>query len=174
MEEIDRNKDKSCNEKNKRIFKIIFCPCYCFCYKTFKCFCDERFGFEPYYETFFFIENIFFCLISIIDLSIIIYFKKNLCTSFLVLRIISDSIGILVLWLSIVLWNEDLSDEDHFTPGFLCITLISLILMSLIDISSFIIFCISKCVSIQIVIYSFIIHTILSIGTIIFDRFKIR
>ena len=30
MEEIDRNKDKSCNEKNKRIFKIIFCPCYCF------------------------------------------------------------------------------------------------------------------------------------------------
>ena len=68
MEEIDRNKDKSCNEKNKRIFKIIFCPCYCFCYKTFKCFCDERFGFEPYYETFLFIENILFCLISIIDL----------------------------------------------------------------------------------------------------------
>ncbi len=54
MEEINRNTDKSCNEKNKRILKIIFCPCYCFFYKSFKCLCDERFGFEPYYETFFF------------------------------------------------------------------------------------------------------------------------
>ena len=122
----------------------------------------------------FYLLKIFYFVLSQSLIYLLSFISKKIYASFLVLRIISDSIGILVLWLSIVLWNEDLSDEDHFTPGFLCITLISLILMSLIDISSFIIFCISKCVSIQIVIYSFIIHTILSIGTIIFDRFKIR
>ena len=62
MEKIDKNTDKCCNEKNKRILKIIFCPCYCFCYKTFKCIYDERFGFEPYYESIFLLKIFFFVL----------------------------------------------------------------------------------------------------------------
>ena len=148
--------------------KIIFCPCYCFIYRTFKCFCDGRWGLEPYYESFSFIHNIIFFIISVADIFVLCFFFEKLILSFFIIRIISSSIGVIIFWMCFACWSPELSDEDHFDPGFLCITIFGFIITSILDLASLIIYLVSKEIDIFISI-SLFVHLIVGVGFLIYD-----
>ena len=59
---------------------------------------------------------------------------------FFVVRIISDSIGIFVLWFSFTAWDEEALDEDHMDPAFLFLTIGNTVITCLLDFVSWIIF----------------------------------
>ena len=167
------NNNNCCEKKNiKKTLKIIFCPCYCLFYKTFEWIWDGRCKFETYYKSNYFFENIFFSILSIFDIIANSFYKEDLHTSFFIIRIISDFFGILIFWLSIVLWEEKSSKENNFKTGFLLFTIIELLLMSLLDIFSFIAFCSSNSDFNIIVLMSFLIHLILSIAIFSFNLCK--
>lgn len=172
----DKNKEnnnKLCNNKNiKKIVKIIFCPCYCIFFKSFEWIWDGRCEFEDYYKSYSFFENILFCILSIIDIVTISFYKDNLSNAFFTIRIISDCFGILIFWLSIVLYDEESADENNFESGLLFFTLISLGLMGLFDIFSFVVFCSSNSDFNAIILLCFLIHLILSIAYFSFNICK--
>ena len=120
--------------------KIICCPFYCFIYRFFACFFDDRYEQEPYYENILFVDNVLFGIASIIDLVFLILYKGDLNMGFFVIRIISDSFGIFVLWFSFTAWDEEALDEDHMDPGFLFLTIANTIITCLLDFVSWIIF----------------------------------
>ncbi len=154
------------NFKNK--LKVIFCPCYCLFYKSFEWIWDGRCEYEAYYKSHYFIENIFFCIISIIDIVSVSFYKDNFNMAFFVIRIISDSLGIFILWLIIVLWDKNSSNEFNF----LLLNFIDIILIGLLDIFSFVIFCASNSEFIIIVLMSFLIHFISSTSIFSFNLCK--
>ena len=177
----ERNKYKKISDKNKenmnvknikKICKIIFCPCYCIFFKSFEWIWDGRCEFEDYYKSYSFFENILFCFLSIIDLVAISFYKDSLSDAFFVIRIISDCFGIIIFWLSIVLYDEESADENNFESGLLLFTLISLGLMGLLDIISFVAFCSSNSDFNAIILLSFLIHLILSIAYFSFNICK--
>ena len=170
--EIDDNKCFGFHKNYKNKLKVIFCPCYCLFYKSFKWIWDGRCQFETYYKSHYFIENIFFCLLSIIDIVALSFYKDNLSTAFLVIRIISDFFGILIFWLTIVLWDEDGLNENHFESSFLFLTFLDLILMGVLDMFSFIAFCASNSEFLITVLMSFLMHLILSVAIISFNLCK--
>ena len=156
----NRSSKKCCtiSEDCKCALKIVFCPCYIFIYNAIACFWDERCENEYYYKTYLFLDNIIFCILSIIDLILVIIFKDSINTSFLVVRIISDSLGILVLWLAISLYSEEAADEDHMGPACCSCTIFENIITTGLDITSFIIFFISNLNLNVIIIISMAIH----------------
>ena len=172
----DKNKDinnKFCSFKNiKKILKIIFCPCYCFFFKSFEWIWDGRCEFEDYYKSYSFFENILFCVLSIIDMIAISFYKDSLSNAFFVIRIFSDCFGIIIFWLSIVLYDDETADEYNFESGLLLFTLISLGLMGLFDIFSFVVFCSSNSDFNAIILLCFLIHLILSIAYFSFNICK--
>jgi len=172
----DKNKEnnnKLCNTKNiKKILKIIFCPCYCIFFKSFEWIWDGRCEFEDYYKSYSFLENILFCILSIIDILAISFYKDNLSNAFFIIRIMSDCFGIIIFWLSIVLYDEESADENNFESGLLLFTLISLGLMGLFDIFSFVVFCSSNSDFNAIILICFLIHLILSIAYFSFNICK--
>ena len=147
----------SCSENTKLSFKIMCCPCYML-YSTFTCFCDDRFSIEPYYTSFLFVDNIIVFILSLIDLILVIIFREDLSTAFIIIRIISDSFGFLVLWLAFACWSEEATDEDHMDPAFLCFTSLQTILMVSLDTASLIIFSLSDFKLNLIGLISIIIH----------------
>ena len=168
-----KNNIKFCNTKNiKKIFKIIFCPCYCFFFKSFEWIWDGRCQFEDYYKSYSFFENILFCILSIFDIIAISFNKDSLSDAFFAIRIISDCFGIIIFWLSIVLYDEESADENNFETGLLLFTLISLGLMGLFDIFSFVVFCTSNSDFKAIILLCFLIHLILSIAYFSFNICK--
>ena len=169
---INKNRCSFCDRNIKNWSKIIFCPCYCLFYKSFEWIWDGRCRFETYYKSFSFYENIFFCFISIIDIIAILCYKDNLSISFFIIRIISDSVGILIFWLSIVLWDEESTDKDYFETGLLFFTFLGLIIMGILDFSSFIVLCCSNSEFQLFVLMSFLIHLILSISIFSFNLCK--
>lgn len=164
--------NNKCIQFFKAFLKIILCPFYCLLYKSFEWIWDGRCRMETYYKSYSFLENIFFCLLSIIDIVVICIFKENLCNSFLLIRIFSDFFGILIFWLSIVLWDKDSSEEKNFESGFLLFTLIGLGLMGLLDTCSFLSFCISNSDFNVIVLMCFLMHLILCIAIFSFNLCK--
>ena len=62
MEEIDRNKDKSCNEKNKRIFKIIFFLVIVFVIKPSNVYVRSALDLNHIMKVFFLLKIFFFVL----------------------------------------------------------------------------------------------------------------
>ena len=128
-----------CSDRAKLWLKIIFCPFYCLFYKSIKCFWDERW-YEPYYESILFKENILFCILSIFDTIPLALKFKELSLCFFIIRIISNFICVLVFWLTIVCWDEEASDEDHFDPGCCCFTLMTTVITIILDISSIFIY----------------------------------
>ena len=168
-EENNNNNKKCYNIKEK--LKIIFCPCYCLFYKSFEWIWDGRCSLETYYKSHYFFENIFFCVLSIIDIVAISFYKNKFTASFFIIRIISDSFGIFIFWLSIVLWDEESSYKDYFKLGLL-FTLLGLILMSVLDIFCFVTFCASNSDFNVVVLLSFLIHLILSIAFFSFNLCK--
>ena len=168
----DKNKENMSVKNIKKICKIIFCPCYCIFFKSFEWIWDGRCEFEDYYKSYSFFENILFCFLSIIDLVAISFYKDSLSDAFFVIRIISDCFGIIIFWLSIVLYDEESADENNFESGLLLFTLISLGLMGLLDIISFIAFCSSNSDFNAIILMSFLIHLILSIAYFSFNICK--
>ena len=163
--------DRCCtfSQEFKYALKIVCCPCYFFIYNAIACFWDERFKKEPYYKTPLFIYNIIFCVLSIIDLILVIIFKDSANISFLVIRIISDSLGILVLWSAISLYSEEALDEGHMDPACCSCTIFQNIVTVGLDVASFIIFSTSDLnlsvvmiISIAIHLGSFILMSILA------------
>jgi len=172
----DKNKEnnnKLCNTKNiKKILKIIFCPCYCIFFKSFEWIWDRRCEIEDYYKSYSFFENILFYNLSIIDIFAISFYNDSLSNSFFVIRIMSDCFGIMVFLLSIVLYDKESNDENNFESGLLLFTLISLGLMGLFDIFSFVVFCSSNSDFNAIILICFLIHLILSIAYFSFNICK--
>ena len=146
------------SEEFKCALKIVFCPCYIFIYNAIACFWDGRCQKEPYYTSFLFVDNIIFCILSLIDLILVIIFKDNTNTPFLVVRIISDSLGILVLWLAISLYSEEATDEDHMDPACCSCIIFENIITVGMDITSFIIFFTSNLILNVFIIISMAIH----------------
>ena len=151
-----------CSENSKCVLKIIFFPCFCL-YQAFGCFWDNRCEIEPYYHSGLFIDNVIFCILSVIDLVIVIIYKGEVSTVFLVLRIISDCLGILVLWMALGLWSEEATDEDHMDPAFCCFTVLEGIATAGLDIASLVIFFTSDFKSIITSIIFQIIHLVFPI-----------
>lgn len=170
--EIDDNKCFGFQKNYKNKLKVIFYTCYGLFYKSFKLIWDGRYQSETYYKSHYFIENIFFCLLSIIDIVAIFFYKDNLSTAFLVIRIISDFFGVLIFWLTIVLWDENVLNENYFESSFLFLTLLDLILMGVLDIFSFVAFCASNSEFLITVLMSFLMHLILSVAIISFNLCK--
>ena len=170
--EIDDNKCFGFQKNYKNKLKVIFYHFYGLFYKSFKWIWDGRYQSETYYKSHYFIENIFFCLLSIIDIVAIFFYKDNLSTTFLVIRIISDFFGVLIFWLTIVLWEENVLNENHFESSFLFLTLLDLILMGVLDIFSFVAFCASNSEFLITVLMSFLMHLILSVAIISFNLCK--
>jgi len=129
-----------CSEDVKFWLRIICCPCFCFIYRFFICFFDDRYESEPYYGSILFVDNVLFGIASIIDLIFLIIYKGDLNMGFFVVRIISDSIGIFVLWFSFTAWDEEALDEDHMDPAFLFLTIGNTVITCLLDFVSWIIF----------------------------------
>ena len=169
-EQFENNNNQCLNLKNK--LKIIFCPCYCLFYKSFEWIWDGRCYLEKYYKTHYFLENIFFCILSILDIVAISLYKNKLSNSFFIIRTISDSFGIFIFWLSIVLWDEESSNKNYFNSGLLFFTIIGLIFMSFLDIFCFVTFCTSNSDFNEIVLMSFLIHLILSVAIFSFNLCK--
>ena len=134
----------SCSKRTKYLLRIIFCPCFCFI-QAFACFWDNRCEIEPYYRSFLFLDNIIFFFISVIDLVFVIIFKGEVSTGFFIVRIISDSLGMLVFLLSLTLWSEEATEEDHMDPAFCSFTMIQGCLTTLLNISSLILFFKTDC-----------------------------
>ena len=136
--------DCTCSEDTKFTLKIICCPCYFFI-KTFACFWDDRCEMEPYYHSYVFVDNIIFFIVSLIDLIFVIIYKGIVSKGFIIVRIISDSLGMIVFWLALVLWSEEATDEDHIAPACFSSTLIQGCLTILLNIASLILFFITDC-----------------------------
>ena len=136
--------DCTCSEDTKFTLKIICCPCYFFI-KTFACFWDDRCEMEPYYHSYVFVDNIIFFIVSLIDLIFVIIYKGKVSKGFFIVRIISDSLGMIVFWLALVFWSEEATDEDHMAPACYFSTLIQGCLTILLNISSLILFFITDC-----------------------------
>ena len=132
--------------------------------------------FQNFCESCVFFENILFCIFSIIDTIAITFYKNDFSLSFLIIRIISDILGIIVFGISIILWNSVLSNKKLFEARFLFFTLIGLALMSLFDIFSFVIFCSSNSDFNVVVVMCFLFHLILCIAifSIIFCKYAIE
>ena len=124
-----------CSEETKITLKYIFFPFFCLI-NAFKCFGDGRFRIETYYQTSLFVDNVVFSILSIIDLVFVIFYKEDISTAILVLRIISDSLGILILWMAFGLWSEEGSYEDHMYPAFFGFTFFECIITVGLDIAS--------------------------------------
>lgn len=169
----NKKKCNFCNTNVKNWSKIVFCPCYCLFYKSFEWVWDGRCEIETYYKSFSFYENIFFCILSIIDLIILLIFKRILSISFLIIRIISDSFGIFVFWLSIILWDEESNNKNYFETGLLFFTFLGLIIMGILDIVSFLIYCTSISEFNFFILMSFLIHLILSIAIFSFNLLRL-
>ena len=152
----------SCSNNMKCFLKIIFCPCFGI-YKLFACFWDERCQKEPYYQSELFIDNVVFCFLSIIDLVFVIIYKGQLNIAFFILRIISDSLGILVCWLTFILWTEEATDEDHMDPACCGCTLFENIITVGLDIASCILFFISDFKTNIILLICLILHLVVPI-----------
>ncbi len=140
--------------------RIIFLPCFCI-YQSISCFWDGRFNIEPYYTSILFIDNIISFVLSIIDLIIVIILKNIINKGFFVIRIISDSFGMIVLLLAITLLNEEVTEEDHISPTF-WFTIIQKIIIIPLDITSIILLLVSDYQLIIILLISIIIHIISS------------
>ena len=136
--------DCTCSEDTKSTLKIICCPCYFFI-KTFACFWDDRCEMEPYYHSYVFADNIIFFIVSLIDLIFVIIYKGKVSIGFFIVRIISDSLGMIVFWLTLVFWSEEATDEDHMEPACYSFTLIQGCLTILLNIASLILFFITDC-----------------------------
>ena len=65
----------SCSQETKFWLRIFFFPCFSI-YNIIACFWDERCGFEPYYSSYFFIDNIITFILSVFDLIFITIFKE--------------------------------------------------------------------------------------------------
>ena len=156
--------DKCCNCSNETKFwlRIVFCPCY-FVYSIFGCFFDERCQIEPYYHSFLFGDNITICILSIIDLVFTIIFKSKETLAFFVVRVISDSLGIILVFLALGCWTEEATDEDHMDPAFMSFTFIQTFLMVGLDIASIILFFLTDCDFKIILLICQIIHLIVPI-----------
>lgn len=120
--------------------RTLCCPFYCFIYRFFACFFDDRYGREPYYENLLFLDNVLFGIASIIDLVFLIIYKGDLNMGFFVVRIISDSFGILLLWFSFASWDEEALDNDDMPSVFMLLTIVNTIITCLLDFVSWIIF----------------------------------
>ena len=129
----------NCSEKDKFWLSIFFFPCFMI-YNMITCFREDRSSIEPYYHTFLFIDNILVCILSIVDIVLLIIYKDNVNTTFFVLRIISDSFGMIVFCLAVSCWSEEATYEDNMHPIFLGLTTLQTILMTLLDIASLILF----------------------------------
>ena len=162
-QEIKKKKCFNCtlSDDAKCYLRIIFLPCFCI-YQAISCFWDDRFNIEPYYTSILFIDNIISFVLSIIDLIIVIIFKNIINKGFFVIRIISDSFGMIVFWLAITLWSEEATDEDHVGPAFCCFTSFQKIIMFPLDIASIILLFVSDYQFIIILLISIIIHLISS------------
>lgn len=156
------------NDKLKSLLKIIFCPCYCLFYKSFEWIWDGRCSETSFYKDIIFLQNIAYCILSIIDLVFLIINKDKTVSSFFIVRIISDCIGIFSFWLCIVLWDKDANDEDNFELAIFFLTFLFSILMDCLDLSSFIIF-VNRSLQLNIIMMiSFIVHLVIILGFIIF------
>ena len=170
--EDDENKCFGFHKNCKNKLKVIFCPCYCLFYKSFEWIWDGRCGFEAYYKSHYFIENVLFCVLSICDIVIISFYKDYLTAIFFVIRIISDFLGILIFWLSIVLWDKTNSNKCHYESNLLFLTLIDLIIMGFLDIFSFVVFGASNSEFFISIMMSFLIHLISSVSIFTFNLCK--
>ena len=162
----------SCSKNTNFWFRIICCPIYCFIFRFFDCFLDDRYEQEPYYQNILFVENVLVCISSIIDLVFLIIYKGDLNIGFFVVRIISDSIGIFVLWCSFTTWSEEALDEDHMDPAFLLITIVETIIGCILDFVSWILF-LSIDFKLNTTLYaSLILHFLVPIIMIILFKFR--
>ena len=100
---------------------------------------------EPYYHSYVFVDNIIFFIVSLIDLIFVIIYKGKVSIGFFIVRIISDSLGMIVFWLALVLWSEEATDEDHMDPACFSSTLLQGCLTILLNIASLILFFITDC-----------------------------
>ena len=150
------------NEKTKFWFRIISCPCY-FVYNLFGCFCDDRCQSEPYYQTGLFKDNVIFCILSLIDMILVIIYKGKLSIAFFVIRLISDSFGILICLLAIGLWSEEATDEDHMDPACCFGTVCENVITVGLDITSIVLFFISDFKNNIILLISLIVHLVFPI-----------
>ena len=168
-EETNNNK---CIQFLKLLLKIIFCPFYCFLYKSFEWIWDGRCKIERFYKSYLFFDTVFFCILSIIDMIAICIFKEIESNSFLLIRIFSDFFGILIFWLSIVLWDKELAEENIFESSFLLFGLIGHGLMGLLDTCSFLSFCVSNSDFHVFVLMCLLMHLILCIANFSFNLCK--
>ena len=136
--------DCTCSEKTKLTLKIVCCPCYLFV-SAFGCFCDDRCQLEPYYHSYLFVNNVIFFIFSLIDLIFVIIFKGDVSKEFFIVRIISDSLGMIIFWLALGLWTEEATDEDHMDPACYTSTLFQGCLTILLNIASLILFFKTDC-----------------------------
>lgn len=174
-EDFNKNSNSKFYKKNniKRIIKYFFSLFYCLLYKSFKRIYDGRHIFRKYYRAnYSFFENILFSFLSIIDIIVNSIYKENLTISFYNIRIISDSCGILIFWLTKVIWDEEFANESKLKYGFKIFTFIDMSIMGLLDIFSFVVFCASNSDFTVIVLLSFLIHLILSIALFSFNLCK--
>ena len=136
--------DCTCSEDTKCTLRVVFCPCYCFI-QTFACFWDNRCEMEPYYHSYVFVDNVIFFIFSLIDLIFVIIYKGIVSKGFFIVRIISDSLGMIIFWLALVLWSEEATDQDHMDPACFSSTLLQGFLTILLNIASLILFFITDC-----------------------------
>ena len=152
----------NCTEKTKFWLRIIFCPCY-FAYNILGFFWDERYQREPYYQSGLFKDNVIFFFLSIIDMILVIIYKGQLSILFLVIRLISDSFGILICLLAIGLWSEEATDEDHMDPACCFCTAFENVITVGLDITSIVLFFISDFKYNIILLISLIVHLVFPI-----------
>ena len=136
--------DCTCSEQTKFTLKIVFCPCYFFV-SAFGCFWDNRCQIEPYYHSYLFLNNVIFFIFSLIDLIFVIIYKGEVSKGFFIVRIISDSLGMIIFWLALGLWTEEATDEDHMDPACYTSTLFQGCLTILLNIASLILFFKTDC-----------------------------
>lgn len=152
----------NCTEKTKFWLRIIFCPYY-FVYNIFGFFWDRRYQTEPFYQSGLFKDNVIFFFLSIIDMILVIIYKGQLSILFFVIRLISDSFGILICLLAIGLWSEEADDEDHMEPACGLCTVIGNVITVGLDITSIVLFFISDFKSNIILLISLIAHLVFPI-----------
>ena len=152
----------TCSEKTKCCLRIIFFPCY-LVYGSLGCFWDNRCDEEPYYQGGLFKDNVVFCILSIIDMVLVIIYKGQLSTLVFVFRIISDTLGILIFLVIFGLWTEEATDEDHVDPAGCFFTIVGNIITILLDITCIVLFFISDFKSNIILLISLIVHLVVPI-----------
>ena len=152
--------DCTCSGETKFALKIVCCPCYMFI-SAFGCFWDNRCEIEPYYHSYGFINNVIFFIFSLIDLIFVIIFKGDVSKEFFIVRIISDSLGMIVFWLALALWSEEATEENHLDSACFSSTLFQGCLTILLNIASLILFFLTDCEFKIVLLILQIIHLII-------------